>query len=136
MRVDGSVSDGAPEAGGPARRPDLTGGVCVLAGQPEVEHEDVSHRLRQAADGEVGRLHVAVQEPDVVNRLDAFQNLEEKRKEGSCQLNCSDERTLVRKIYLEVSRWLRNLNFNQANDKGTDNLELPTLSPSASRQML
>ena len=76
MRVDGSVSDGAPEAGGPARRPNLSRGVCVLPGQPKVEHEDVSHRLRQAADGEVGRLHVAVQEPDVVNRLNAFQDLE------------------------------------------------------------
>ena len=78
MRVDGSISDGAPEPGSPAGRPDLPGCVGVLPGEAEVEHEDVTHRLRQAADGEVRRLHVAVQKADVVDGLDALQNLEEK----------------------------------------------------------
>ena len=75
VRVDGGVAHGAPEASGAARRPDLALRVGVLAREAEVQHEDVAHGRRGAADGEVGRLDVAVQEAHVVDGLDALQDL-------------------------------------------------------------
>ena len=76
VSVEGGVSDGAPEPGCSPGWPHLALGVGVLPGQPEVEHVDVAHGGGGAAHGEVGGLDVPVEEANVVDGLDASEDLE------------------------------------------------------------